>query len=129
LEKDLEHRDYSTFYPKTSELSKELKKEVDSIFHNASNYEEFKNKIEIINSKLSQESVAIKKLKSHNITTFCGEGLEIPRSIRNLLLEISKIKVHSLTELRDPIGEKEAARLPELKVSGMNRYSFVIYGE
>lgn len=54
---------------------------------------------------------------SKTITTFAGDELSIPDYISNLLTEISKLKVLNLTERREPIGEEEASRLLEYKVS------------
>jgi putative ATP-dependent endonuclease of the OLD family len=83
----------------------------------SSSFEEFSDAIKNIETDLQVE---IKKAQSeplkNKIGTFSGEEILIPNYARNLLLQLSKIKVLYLTERREPIGKDEAERLLSLKV-------------
>jgi len=97
--------------------SKKINEEILSIIRDSNSYEIFKKNVENLATSMEEENLALRGKKLVNkINTFAGAEEAIPKYISDLLLTISKIRVHNLTERRKRIGQEEAARLLELKV-------------
>lgn len=120
-EREIRFRDFREeldYYLRNLEVPSNFFDEATRELLKSKNLSDLKEKIENTASKLAKELEFLQGSKLTNkIITFAGEESEIPKYIEKLLLEISKIKVHNLTERRNPIGKEEASRLLDLKVS------------
>ncbi|MFE5580026.1 ATP-dependent endonuclease [Kitasatospora sp. NPDC056531] len=51
------------------------------------------------------------------VQTFSGSATVIPEYVTSVVRKIAELRVHSLSEQRNPIGQKEASRILKLKTS------------
>ena len=119
-EKESDRPGYSNYFfsREFGPISSRFVGEIQSLLRNAKNFDDFRKNVESLASPITEELETLQGQKLNNkVTTFAGEESSIPNYILYILSNMSKIKVLSLTERRDPIGEEEAARLLELKVS------------
>jgi len=102
----------------SSEISRDITREIQNSFQEASSIEEFFRSYENITTRL-KESLARTKEESlkGRVFTFSGEESSIPAYINNLLSEVANLKVLYLKERRKPIGREEASKLLSLKIT------------
>lgn len=99
------------------EINRDYRGKVDSMFRDASSYDEFVREIRTLATKLQDESKAVLEEPLKNkVGTFAGEEDSIPDYTRNVLRTLADMKVLHLTERRKDIGKEEAERILSLKM-------------
>ncbi|WP_167536360.1 AAA family ATPase [Streptomyces ficellus] len=91
---------------------------LDQVFKNSSTPEEF---TQICRSKVSQLTTEIESVEhaeiGNPVRIFSGEATTVPNYVTNLISRISELRVHHLSEQRNPIGPAEASKILRLKTS------------
>ncbi len=91
---------------------------LDQTIKNSSSADEF---YQICRSKVSQLTAVMESVERAEITKpvniFSGESTTVPNYVTALVSRISNLRVHHLSEQRNPIGPAEAAKILRLKTS------------
>ncbi|WP_344571997.1 AAA family ATPase [Streptomyces violaceolatus] len=99
-------------------LSDSQMRSLNQIIKNASSPEEF---TQICRSKVSQlktEMEAVERAEIENpVKSFSGESTAVPDYVTKLIARIAGLRVHHLSEQRNPIGAVEARKILRLKTS------------
>ncbi|MGW0074302.1 ATP-dependent nuclease [Streptomyces cellulosae] len=99
-------------------LSDSQMRSLNQIIKNTSSPEEF---VQICRSKASQlktEVEAVERAEIENpVKIFSGESTAVPDYVTKLIARIAGLRVHHLSEQRNPIGAVEARKILKLKTS------------
>ncbi|WP_369357206.1 AAA family ATPase [Streptomyces sp. cg2] len=99
-------------------LSDSQMRSLNQIIKNAASPEEF---VQICRSKASQlktEVEAVERAEIKNpVRIFSGESTAVPDYVTKLIVRIAGLRVHHLSEQRNPIGAVEARKILRLKTS------------
>lgn len=97
--------------------SPELANTIETLLRDMASYDEFKRALESVATRVGEEAANIRQAPLTNkIVTFSGEEAAVPKYVQSILRNVSALKVHQLSELRTPIGKREAQQLLSLKV-------------
>lgn len=98
-------------YPELSSVVNRLVRETDSV-------SDFQEKAAAHADLLRTQATDLRETPNANrVTTFSGAAETVPQYVIRIVKLISSLKVHYLPEQRQPIGEKEARRILNLKMS------------
>jgi len=101
----------------TSRISISLSDKLDKLIQSTDSKSDFSHAIESLIDNMQEEANNLRSDPIQNrINSFAGREDSVPRYALNLIKKIGEMNVLYLTERRDPIGKREAAKLLRLKV-------------
>jgi len=100
------------------QLSREWITKLTRAASNSSSYEEFqRSSQEMLLGLQAQLAESESKSLNHSISAFAGDSHEVPDYVRHLLHMLSAVRLLHIADRRRPIGEDEASKLLQLKMS------------
>jgi putative ATP-dependent endonuclease of the OLD family len=92
--------------------------EINRIVTSSSSLEEFRERVRLFNVEIQNRITELTSATNKSrVDTFSGQSDRIPGYVTTIIALISKLKVHHLSERRSIIGEPEARRILNLKMS------------
>ncbi|AOW99009.1 hypothetical protein BJP34_05720 [Moorena producens PAL-8-15-08-1] len=102
----------------TSRISISLSDKLDKLIQSTDSKSDFSHAIESLIDNMQEKANNLRSDPIQNrIDSFAGREDSVPRYALNLIKQIGEMNVLYLTERRDPIGKREAAKLLDLKVT------------
>ena len=99
-----------------AELSSDRLAAINRLIKNSESAEEFADRISVLKSELQDKKASLLGAENEsNFETFSGESRVLPAYVTMIVSMIGSLKVHHLSELRQPIGQEEANRILQLK--------------
>jgi putative ATP-dependent endonuclease of the OLD family len=101
----------------STRISAEISQQINDLWLGLDSFDAFKSEIATIEVNLAASAVDIARRDlKRPIRVFGGDEHQVPEYVSKLLARVGDMKVHYLTERREPIGRAEAQQLLELKV-------------